>query len=329
MDVLSQAVIGSSLSQSFTKNKQRYAMLVGSLSAVSPDLDVFISSSTDPILFLEYHRQFTHSFLFIPLAAVLCASIFYMFLKHKLSFKQIYVFSVLGILTHGLLDACTSYGTQLLWPFSAERISWNIISIVDPLFTFPILIGIGLGAYFKRQLYSRITFIYAFLYLSLGFVQKERAISALKIIAEERSHRVERYQVKPSFGNRHLWKLIYEYDNHYYVNAVQLLWTPHVFEGDSIKKLTIQSDYPWLDKNSQQSKDVERFRIFSGDFLAVDPIDSNIIIDMRYSFLPNKIKLMWGIKLNPEQGSSDKHVEYVVDSKMDKATREAFIEMLF
>ena len=43
-------------------------------------------------------------------------------------------FSTLGILTHGFLDACTSYGTSLFWPFSSTRVSWNVISIVDPFF---------------------------------------------------------------------------------------------------------------------------------------------------------------------------------------------------
>ena len=47
---------------------------------------------------------------------------------------------VFGYATHGLLDACTSYGTVLFWPFSNERLTWNNISIVDPLLTIPALI---------------------------------------------------------------------------------------------------------------------------------------------------------------------------------------------
>jgi hypothetical protein len=40
---------------------------------MAPDLDVLISSRTDPLLFLEYHRQFTHSLVFIPFGAGLVA----------------------------------------------------------------------------------------------------------------------------------------------------------------------------------------------------------------------------------------------------------------
>ena len=57
-----------------------------------------------------------------------------------MSFKQIYLFSFLGYFSHGLLDACTSYGTVLFWPLSNQRVGLNIISIIDPLFTGVILI---------------------------------------------------------------------------------------------------------------------------------------------------------------------------------------------
>ncbi|NOY66882.1 MAG: metal-dependent hydrolase, partial [Gammaproteobacteria bacterium] len=134
MDILSQAAFGASFSQSLVKDRSRQvsAILIGAIAAMTPDLDVFIRSAEDPLLFLEYHRQFTHSLLFVPVGALLCAIIFYPFIKHKLTFTEIFFFSFAGILTHGLLDACTSYGTQLFWPFSSQRVSWNIVSIIDP-----------------------------------------------------------------------------------------------------------------------------------------------------------------------------------------------------
>ena len=78
MDVLSQAVLGASLSQSFAKDKskQLIALVIGALAGMAPDLDVLIYSSDDPLLFLEFHRQFTHSLLFIPFGALLCALVF-------------------------------------------------------------------------------------------------------------------------------------------------------------------------------------------------------------------------------------------------------------
>ena len=70
MDPLSQAVVGAAVPQSFAPRQHLGTItLLGALAGMAPDLDVLIRSSTDPLLFLEYHRQFTHSFFFIPLAA--------------------------------------------------------------------------------------------------------------------------------------------------------------------------------------------------------------------------------------------------------------------
>ena len=334
MDPLSQAVFGASLSQSFAKDrtKQVSAMVIGAFAGMAPDLDIFINSDHDPILFLEYHRQFTHSLIFIPFGALLCALVFYPLAKKKLSFTQIYLFSFLAYATHGLLDACTSYGTQLFWPFTNERVAWNVVSIIDPLFTLPVLFLIILAAYKKNSRYARMAFIYAVIFLSLGAIQKNRAENVMAEMASQRGHQIERTHIKPSFGNRHVWKLIYEYDGRYYVDAVKLLWDVDLIEGSSVQKLNVKRDFPWLPRDSQQAKDVERFRWFSDDFLAVSAENEKLITDVRYSFLPNRIKPMWAIEINKyliDSGDLDAHVFYEMNNNLDAKTRKEFLEMVF
>ena len=334
MDVFSQAIFGASLSQSFArdKSKQLSALLIGALAGMAPDLDVLITSSSDPLLFLEYHRQFTHSLIFIPFGALTCALVFYGFFKNKLAFLQVYLFSFLGFSTHGLLDGCTSYGTQLFWPFSDERFAWNVVSIVDPFFTLPVLAGVVFAVVKRNRNIARITFIYALVFLCLGFIQKHRATDALYALADKRGHVVERFVTKPSFANRHVWKIIYEVDGRYYVDAVKLLWDIKYFTGTSIQKLNVERDYPWVPANSQQAKDIERFRWFSDDYLAVNPVDDSIIFDVRYSTVPNKIKLMWGIQLNHKHikvDNLDGHVEFIMNSTPNEKDRQEFADIVF
>lgn len=339
MDPISQASFGASLSQSFAKDKSQQvkALLIGALSGMAPDLDVFINSEVDPLLFLEYHRQFTHSLAFIPVGALICALILYpvfnaKWQKSKISFGHVYLFAVLGYATHGLLDACTSYGTQLFWPFSNTRFAWNTVSIIDPLFTLPVLFFTTLAAYQKNVRYARIGFVYAVIFLSLGIIQNQRAENALYTLAEQRGHQVERLQVKPSLANRHLWKLIYEYDGRYYVDAVKLLWKTTYYPGASIQKLDVARDFPWLPADSQQAKDIERFRWFSDGFLAVSEKDPNMIMDMRYSFLPNQINSMWGVKIDrqiADDGNMDVHAAYIIEREMDDGAVRRFFQMLF
>ncbi|RKZ63245.1 MAG: metal-dependent hydrolase [Gammaproteobacteria bacterium] len=344
MDPLSQASLGASLSQSFAndKSKQLSALVIGMLAGMAPDLDVLIRSAENPILFLEFHRQFTHSLIFIPFGALICALVFYSVMRSnwfhkkwpsaKLSFPQVYLFSFLAYATHGLLDACTSYGTQLFWPFSTERFAWNTVSIIDPLFTFPVLILVLLSAYRKTARYARFAFAYAVIFLSLGVIQNQRVEDAVHALAEQRGHQVERVQVKPSFANRHLWKVIYEYDGRYYVDAVKMLWDAEIIEGTSIQKLDVKRDFPWLPADSQQAKDIERFRWFSDGYIAISRRNPNLIMDVRYSYLPNRINSMWGVEVNKQhidEGRLDAHVGYEMKSGTDRKTVKRFMEMLF
>ena len=67
MDPISQGAVGALAAKASVRNKNLAKItLVGCLAGMAPDLDVLIQSREDPILFLEYHRQFTHSLLFIP-----------------------------------------------------------------------------------------------------------------------------------------------------------------------------------------------------------------------------------------------------------------------
>ena len=135
MDPVSQGVLGAAAAGAIARPKQVAAAgLLGALAGMAPDLDVLIRSSVDPLLFLEYHRQFTHSLAFIPIGAALCAALLYPFARKWCRARDAYLYCLAGFATHGLLDACTSYGTQLYWPFSHERVAWSVISIVDPLF---------------------------------------------------------------------------------------------------------------------------------------------------------------------------------------------------
>ena len=54
MDPLSQGVVGAVVPQSFAqKNTLFWATVIGFLSGLAPDLDIFIRSDIDPLLFLE------------------------------------------------------------------------------------------------------------------------------------------------------------------------------------------------------------------------------------------------------------------------------------
>ena len=327
MDPISQGTVGAAFAQ-VAANKTNIAKIsiVGFLAGLAPDLDVLIRSSTDPVLFLEYHRQFTHSLIFITFGALIVAAFIFPLVRKSLSFRTTYVASFLGYATHGLLDACTSYGTLLFWPFSNERITWNNISIVDPLLTIPALIFLAMAVKTSRRRFRFLAVGWIVFYLMLGFVQYERALSSAIKLAQSRGHNAERMTLKPSFGNLILWKSIYQHGDRFYVDAIRagrmLTWC----RGETIQKFDYQYHLPDLERNSQQSEDIERFRWFSQDYLGFDG-DENLVTDVRYSMIPNQIAPMWGLVIDNLRGTNE-HAAWWASRSLDDESLTLFKEML-
>lgn len=345
MDPITQGLVGATFAQIRAKNRTqsqrqphqlaRFA-LIGAISGMAADLDLLISSAEDPLLALEYHRHFTHSLIFIPIGALLCSLLLYPLISKRwqMGFRHIYIPALIGYATHGLLDAATSYGTQLFWPFSNFRVSFDLISVVDPLFSVPILFFILAAMLRHSKQWVYLALLWGFVYLSLGFVQQQRAEAIGWQVATDRGHEPLQLEAKPSFGNIIVWKVVYEYEQVFYVDAVRPgILNRKIWPGESIAKLDVGADFlgrdwlarewPWLDPASQQAEDIERFRWFSAGYIAVYPPGSNRIADVRYSMLPHEIEPLWGIELSTNAGP-DQHVDYIVTRGNG---REAFGEL--
>ena len=327
MDPLSQGTVGAVFAQSTSNKSNIFKVgLIGFLAGLAPDLDVFIGSSTDPILFLEFHRQFTHSLIFIPFGSLIVSLLVFPLVKRSMSFKNVYIASLLGYATHGLLDACTSYGTLLFWPFSNERITWNNISIIDPLFTIPVLLLAATAIKTKKKIFSFFAIGWIVFYLSLGFFQYERALSTANELANSRGHNAERLTLKPSFGNLILWKSIYQHNDTFYVDAIRTVQLSTWCVGESIRAFDYEQHLPDLDEDSQQKKDIERFRWFSQDYLGYDE-EKNIVTDVRYSMIPNQIDPMWGLVID-DQLDINEHAIWWTSRSLDESQLDLFKDML-
>ena len=165
------------------------------------------------------------------------------------------------------------------------------------------------------------------IYQGFGLYQHLRVEAVGYEIAAARGHVPIRLDVKPSFANTLLWKVIYEVDDGYYTDAVRAGPEIKVYDGAFIPRLDVARDLPWLDPDSQQAIDLERFRWFSRGYLAMDPDDPTRITDMRYSLVPNEAQGMWSIWLDPEAGK-DQHVEFRQNRDTSKPTREKLARML-
>jgi inner membrane protein len=142
MDSITQLTAGAALGEAVLGPKVgRKALLWGAILGTLPDLDVFIPMG-GPVNDFVYHRGFSHSlFLLAALSPLMAWLITKIHPGTKRYFKKWLLLSFIVLETSVLLDYLTIYGTQIFWPFSSTPLAWPVFFIVDPLLTFPLLVG--------------------------------------------------------------------------------------------------------------------------------------------------------------------------------------------
>lgn len=335
MDPLTHGLVGALTAQAVTRHRKiRPTLITGFFAALLADLDVFLGSSADPLLNVELHRQFTHSLLFIPVGALVATLFMFWFQRRHLSFSEVYIISLVGYATSGLLDAFTSYGTQLFWPFSDARIAWNMVSVVDPLITIGLLIAFFMLFRPERHVmgpprgsgwaYAGLGWLG--LFLVVGFIQLHRAKDAAYDLARERMHIMERVVVKPTLGNRVLWRSTYIRNDTLYADGIRLTWfgEPVFYEGES-QPLVRTEAFEGI-RNTTQYSDIHRFNRLSEGFLVRHPEQPDVIGDARYAMLPTSLTPLWGIRL--DSTDLDRHVGFEYFRDASRENRSALVSML-
>jgi len=330
VDILTQGVIGAVAAQALARPEhQRRAALAGGLGGLLPDADVFIRSAADPLLSLEYHRHFTHSLAFVPVGAAIAGTLAWLLLRCRLPWAALFLPALIGFATHGLLDASTSYGTRLLWPLSDERVAWNVISIIDPLFTLPLLWGCLHGARRLKSRPPRVALSLGVAYLCLCSLQHARALGALREAVFERGHiSATRLEAKPSLGNNLLFRCFYEYEGEYHVEAVRVPWwgAPQLLGGARHPVFDAQEFSDRFELDAVQRQDIERFRDFSDDFLIEDPRFEGVVSDFRYAALPGSVAPLWGLEVTGL--SPGEHARFSRFNRFDPEMRQTFYSQL-
>ncbi len=174
MDSLTQATLGAAIGEILLGKKiGSKGAILGAVIATIPDLDVVLLPFYSAVERISIHRGFSHSIMFSLIGSILIAFVLSKITWTKqILYLRLWAFCWLSLITHMLLDAFTTYGTQLFLPFSNYRVSFDSINIVDPFYTLPLLLGLILSlTYFRnknsRILYSKIGLSISSLYLLL------------------------------------------------------------------------------------------------------------------------------------------------------------------
>lgn len=292
MDPFTHALVGAAIAS--PRASSRKCLIFGALGGLFPDIDVLIHSAANPLLFIEYHRQFTHSLAFAPVAALLLALPFHFIKKTRDHFGDFFLALLLGILSHDLLDACTSYGTQLYWPFANTRVAFDVVNIVDPIITLILLWSVFWTWKKNNSSSASWGLCFLFVYLVFGKWQNTQALAAQAQLASLREQPISHNRVMPTFGNIFVWRSIYQTGDDFQTDMIRVdpFGNQHVRQGYTQPILKI-ANLP----NPVLKKQIELFSWFADGYIALYP--GNVIGDLRYSFTPEGTTTIWGLQFNP------------------------------
>ena len=137
-----------------------------------------------------------------------------------ISYKRWYWLFFWCFATHIMIDAFTTYGTQIFQPFSNVRVTTSSISVVDPLYTLPLLIGTVVASFFNRLSKSRRTWLNTGLILSTGYMLftfglKFHVDKAFNNRMSTLGEPMIQYQTNPTIFNSILWHGVAELEDVY------------------------------------------------------------------------------------------------------------------
>jgi len=212
MDSLSQAALGAAIGVTVMGRRTRpwKAALIGAVAGTLPDLDAFYDYG-DPVSNMVYHRAVTHALFWqtvasLPIAATTAAA-----LRELKQFRWWWLTIWLVLVTHALLDWTTVYGTQLGLPFTATPFGLGSMFIIDPAYTVPLLIGIGVALSLRNPRgwrWNVAGLVISTAYLGWSALAQQHVAGVAQENLRAQGHQVERLLVTPSPFNTILWRVV-------------------------------------------------------------------------------------------------------------------------
>jgi inner membrane protein len=222
------------MSRSGLNRKTALATLTLAIAAEVPDIDVLLRIK-GPVTSFAHHRGFTHTFLGAPIMAAAVVGFVYLLCGRGLKaerdsvdpprWRLLYLFALLGIGSHILLDFTNNYGIRPLDPFNYRWFEWDTVFIVDPIILVALLLAViapwfgglisgEIGA--KRQRYrGRGSAIAALVVIAMvWWVRDYSHRRAITLLSQQTYNDLElrRVSASPNFLNPFKWLGIVETD---------------------------------------------------------------------------------------------------------------------
>lgn len=303
MDSVTQIVLGAAVGEAVLGRKiGNKAMVLGAIAGTIPDLDVAAGYFTDTVSALEIHRGFTHSIVFAVVVGLLFAWMLALWDK-RATLKEWWWFWFLTFVTHPLLDAHTTWGTQLFWPFET-RLAYKNIFVIDPLYTVPFLIFLILAMLqkrgsIKRRRFNNLGLIISSAYMLLTIVLK--GITYQKFKNELAKQRIDyiTLQNKPSPFNTILWTANVETEDSFLIGNYSF------FDSKPVQFHSHPKNHDALGNLRNEDKIQRLIKVVEGWYTITERDGQLLFNDLRFGLMsvdPNSEKYAFSYILERENG---------------------------
>ena len=283
MDSLTQIILGAAVGEAVLGRKiGNKAMLYGAIAGTIPDLDIFASYFTDTVTALEIHRGFSHSIVFSVIFAPICAWLVTRYETYK-DFKGWTWLFFMAFVTHPLLDAHTTWGTQLFWPMET-RLAYKTIFVIDPMYTVPFLVFLILTMFQKRtsrkrRIYNNLGLIISSSYLVLTIFLKWMAFRTFESALTEQKIVYKQIDIRPAPLSTILWSANIETEDAY------LLGNYSFFDTRPITFEAYKKDHALLGELVKNDKVQRMIQISKGWYTIVENNNQLLYNDLRFGLL--------------------------------------------
>jgi inner membrane protein len=282
MDSLTQVALGGAVGYAVLGSKVgRKAILWGAALGTLPDLDVFLPYAGEVEAF-TYHRGFSHSlFVHLLISPIITWLILRIHTQTQQYRKEWFYLVFLCLSTHALLDSFTVYGTQLMWPLTEYPFGISNLFIIDPLYTLPLLIGLGFTLVPKikpstAKRMNTIGIVISSIYIAWSLGVKVLIDRKVESAFQQRNIDAIQYVSTPAPFSTLLWRIVVMTNNQYYEGYAS------VFDEPEDISLTPYQTSPELLEAVSNEWAVMRLQWFTKGFYSVNQLNNDIVLsDLR------------------------------------------------
>lgn len=285
MDPVTHAALGIAAAETILgKKAPGRAALAGLLAGIMPDFDLFPAMMSGPLERLSIHRGFTHSIIF---ALIMAPILGYLFSRRSGDTSKpgpgswsFLIFA--AIMSHIIIDCFTTYGTMVFFPFSHYRVAFSTISIVDLIFTIPLIVAISGFLLTRKNIRLGRAILFAGMtvsavYLTGMILVKQHVETVFENELNRQGAAHTRIFTTPTILAGFLWVGTAEGDRVYYTASHSIF-----DRGTSINFSTVKKNHDLIEYIKEEEP-IKKLIWFTDGLYSIEPGEGSLVLnDLRY-----------------------------------------------